>query len=105
MAFGDLGRGSWDDGVSFYEYGVNSKATAIRLAADVDQGLAAFIHHFGDISYAVGYLQTWDEVRVCRRGGMRAFFPAAVPSQRMFVLKICETFFFFFVLCLLRSWL
>jgi hypothetical protein len=44
-----------------YEYGTDSRATALRLADDVANGRASFIHHFGDISYAVGFLQTWDE--------------------------------------------
>lgn len=56
-AFGDLGRGSWDDGITWTEYGQPSRSTAQALAEDVAAGRAAFVHHYGDISYAVGYLQ------------------------------------------------
>ena len=28
---------------------------------DVAAGKAQYIHHYGDVSYATGYLQTWDE--------------------------------------------
>lgn len=62
-AFGDLGRGSWDDGVTWREYGQASRSTAQLLGQDVANGLSTFTHHFGDISYAVGYLQVW--VRSC----------------------------------------
>ena len=61
LCLADLGRGSWDNGVTWNEYGRDSRSTALRLAADVQSLGASFIHHFGDISYAVGYLQVWDE--------------------------------------------
>ena len=60
-AFGDLGRGSWDDGVTWREYGQDSRSTASSLGVDISEGASSFTHHFGDISYAVGFLQTWDE--------------------------------------------
>jgi hypothetical protein len=60
-AFGDLGRGSFDDGITWREYGAPSKNTSVLLAADAAVGDLNFIHHFGDISYGCGYLQTWDE--------------------------------------------
>jgi hypothetical protein len=66
LAFGDLGRGSFDDGITWREYGTASRASSRWLAADVADGLAAdapfsFVHHYGDLSYATGFLQTWDE--------------------------------------------
>jgi hypothetical protein len=60
-AFGDLGRGSFDDAITWREYGAPSKNTSLWLAAEAAAGDLAFIHHFGDISYGCGYLQTWDE--------------------------------------------
>ena len=73
-AFGDLGRGSFDGAITWREYGAPSKNTSVLLAADAAVGDLNFIHHFGDISYGCGYLQTWDEylwmsrcVRVARR--------------------------------------
>lgn len=57
-AFGDLGRGSFDDGVTWNEYGQPARSTAVMLAADAAGPTPpAFVHHFGDLSYACGYLQ------------------------------------------------
>ena len=108
-AFGDLGRGSFDDGITWSEYGAASKNTSLWLSRE--QGLN-FIQHFGDVrcacahagpargalplpplpppspyalahapraihntcSYAVGYLQTWDEMV-----WMSSQFAAQVP--------------------------
>ena len=57
-AFGDLGRGSFDDGITWREYGAPAKNASRWLAKET--GLL-FIHHFGDLSYACGFLQSWDE--------------------------------------------
>lgn len=46
VAFGDLGRGSFDDGITWTEYGAASKNTSRWLAKE--QGLN-FIQHFGDV--------------------------------------------------------
>jgi len=59
--FGDLGRGSFDDGITWREYGAPSKNTSLWLAADAAAGDLNFIAHWGDISYGCGFLQTWDE--------------------------------------------
>ena len=48
-AFGDLGRGSFDDGITWSEYGAASKNTSVWLARE--QGLN-FIQHFGDVRCA-----------------------------------------------------
>lgn len=61
-AFGDLGRGSFDDGITWSEYGQASRSTVLYLTGDVAGATPpSFVHHFGDISYACGFLQTWDE--------------------------------------------
>ena len=57
-AFGDLGRGSNDDGITWREYGTPAKNASAWLAKET--GLL-FVHHFGDLSYACGFLQSWDE--------------------------------------------
>ena len=46
-----------------YEYGQASRDTLRNIAATELGGAHPihFVHHFGDISYAVGFLQTWDE--------------------------------------------
>lgn len=49
VAFGDLGRGSFDDGVTWSEYGGASKNTSFWLAKETS---ASFVTHFGDVSYA-----------------------------------------------------
>lgn len=57
-AFGDMGRGSFDDGITWREYGQPSRNSALYLAADVSGPTPpSFVHHFGDISYACGFLQ------------------------------------------------
>lgn len=81
IGFGDLGRGSFDDAVSYAEYPLGSanvqwvdysgpaKDTAALLAEEIRKGRQgsagqlplAFVHHWGDISYASGFLQAWDE--------------------------------------------
>ena len=43
-AFGDMGRGSFDDGITWKEYGAASKNTSKWLAQEKD---VAFIQHFG----------------------------------------------------------
>ena len=58
VAFGDLGRGSFDDGITWREYGTPAKNASRWLAKETD---LLFVHHFGDLSYACGFLQTWDE--------------------------------------------
>ena len=59
-AFGDLGRGSFDDASSWLEYGAPAKHTAAALAADAAAGALDAIYHIGDLSYAVGMSAVWD---------------------------------------------
>ena len=61
VAFGDLGRGSYDIAITWAEYGGDSRSTAALLGEDVKAGRVQFAHHFGDVSYAQGFGQTWDE--------------------------------------------
>lgn len=70
IVFGDLGRGSDDDGQTWNEYGRPAyNTTAMIAAADIaapraggapDAGVH-MVHLFGDVSYAVGALAVWDE--------------------------------------------
>ena len=60
LAFGDMGRGSFDNAVSFGEYGPASKLLPALIQKEVSAG-ALFVHLFGDLSYACGRLSTWDE--------------------------------------------
>ncbi len=60
VAFGDMGRGSFDDATSFGEYGPATKLLPDLIGKEVSAG-SSFVHLFGDLSYACGRLSTWDE--------------------------------------------
>jgi hypothetical protein len=61
-AWGDLGRGTADDSLTWHEYGSPAIQTSRALAADAVQGrgIDAFFH-IGDLGYAVGYAAIWDQ--------------------------------------------
>lgn len=60
VAFGDLGIGSNDDALTAHAYGTAARLLIPYLVDEIANGVT-FIHLFGDLSYAVGYLQVWDE--------------------------------------------
>ena len=60
---GDLGRGTTDDSDLWHEYGSPAVATSARLKAEVEAGSVDAVYHIGDISYAVGYLASWEVPR------------------------------------------
>ncbi len=59
--YADMGRGTYDDSFTWYEYGRPALNTTKQLLADIDNGLVHAIAHFGDISYATGYASIWDD--------------------------------------------
>ena len=61
VAFGDLGIGSFDDAAAYQEYGAAARYLPALVNAEVAAGTADFVVLYGDLSYAVGWLQTWDE--------------------------------------------
>ncbi|RYG48535.1 hypothetical protein EON67_07510, partial [archaeon] len=68
IMFGDLGRGSDDDASTWQEYGRQAKNTTVRILSDdiapmLNGSATHMLHgvvHYGDISYATGYLSVWD---------------------------------------------
>ena len=61
VAFGDLGIGSFDDAAAFQEYGAAARFLPALINAEVEAGSASFVVLYGDLSYSVGWLTTWDE--------------------------------------------
>lgn len=64
IAFDDLGRGSYDDLISWRSYGAASVNTSVTLAGKYQSEemdtFGDLVWHVGDISYANGYLPVWD---------------------------------------------
>ena len=60
VMYDDLGRGSTDDSYTWHEYGRPSIDTTMAVGEEVRQGLVDAVYHGGDISYATGFLVTWD---------------------------------------------
>jgi len=60
IMYDDLGRGSTDDSYTWHEYGRPSIYTTMAVGAEVANGTVDAIYHGGDISYATGFLATWD---------------------------------------------
>ena len=60
IMYDDLGRGSTDDSYTWHEYGRPSIHTTMAAGDEVRRGTVDAIYHGGDISYATGYLSTWD---------------------------------------------
>ena len=80
LAFGDLGLGSADDAAAFQQYGAAARLLPALLNADVAAG-AAFIALYGDLSYAVGWLQVWDEFVGLVSAFMRACITLVSPGN------------------------
>jgi len=74
VAFGDLGIGSFDDAAAFQEYGAAARFLPALVNAEVAAGTADFVVLFGDLSYSVGWLSTWDEFV-----GLASQFASNVP--------------------------
>jgi len=60
ILFDDLGRGSSDMTYVWNEYGRPAQYTIMSVAAEIAAGNVDVVYHGGDISYATGYLVTWD---------------------------------------------
>ncbi len=58
--FADLGRGSTDMSYTWHEYGQPAINTTCSIHNLAIQGKIDGVFHFGDISYANGYLSSWD---------------------------------------------
>ena len=60
VLFQDLGTGSLDDARTKKDKGQPPVNTSMRIAAEIADGSVDAVFHGGDISYADGYLTTWD---------------------------------------------
>jgi acid phosphatase type 7 len=60
LLFDDMGRGSLDMSYTWNEWGRPAVYTAMATAADVRNGVVDAVYLGGDLSYADGYLSSWD---------------------------------------------
>lgn len=60
ILYDDLGRGGLDDAETWGEYGTPSIYTTMSVNEEILQGEVDAVYHGGDISYAEGYMASWD---------------------------------------------